>query len=65
MAATTTTPTPLDPERADLIGALASVREALTASVAGLGDEEAGRRPTVSALCLGVLTTSVVDSRRI
>ncbi|WP_195730795.1 DinB family protein [Streptomyces albidoflavus] len=58
-ATTTTTPTPLDAERADLIGALASVRGALTASVAGLGDEEAGQRPTVSALCLGGLVKHV------
>ncbi|MEV5305590.1 MULTISPECIES: DinB family protein [Streptomyces diastaticus group] len=59
MAATTTTSTPLDPERTDLLGALASVRGALAAAVAGLCDGEAGQRPTVSALCLGGLVKHV------
>ncbi|MFD4989017.1 DinB family protein [Streptomyces sp. NPDC058374] len=61
MAATTTTHarTPLDAERADLIDALAAVRGAMTATVAGVSDAQAGERPTVSALCLGGLIKHV------
>ncbi|RDG35170.1 DinB family protein [Streptomyces corynorhini] len=55
----TTTPAPttagpaLDPERADLIDALAAARTALTDTVKGLSDEQGGEHPTVSALSLG------------
>ncbi|MFF8983682.1 DinB family protein [Streptomyces globisporus] len=48
-----------DPERTDLLAALAEAREALTASVRGLSDEQAARTPTVSALCLGGLVKHV------
>ncbi|MGY5003805.1 DinB family protein [Streptomyces griseus] len=52
-------PTSLDAERTDLLAALATVRAALIRSVEGLGDEQAGERPTVSALCLGGLVKHV------
>jgi uncharacterized damage-inducible protein DinB len=51
--------TTLDTERADLLAALATARSALTATVHGLSDEQAGQRPTVSALCLGGLIKHV------
>ncbi|WBB76592.1 DUF664 domain-containing protein [Micromonospora sp. WMMD1128] len=53
MTVPTTTPAALDAERADLLRALAAARAALTATVRGLTDAQAGERPTVSALCLG------------
>ncbi|WFE40289.1 DinB family protein [Micromonospora sp. WMMD998] len=53
MTVPTTNPTALDAERADLLRALAAARAALTATVRGLTDAQAGERPTVSALCLG------------
>jgi len=57
---TVTTPAaPLDSERADLLAALATQRAALTATTRGLSDEQAGERPTVSALCLGGLIKHV------
>ncbi|MFC8130246.1 DinB family protein [Streptomyces sp. NPDC057302] len=56
-----TNPTPLDAERADLIAGLAAARAALTATVRGLDDEQAGRRPTASALCLGGLIKHVAS----
>ncbi|NEW69608.1 DinB family protein [Streptomyces rhizosphaericus] len=63
MTATTTpatTPaTTLDGERADLLAELAAARSALTRTVRELGDEQAGERPTVSALCLGGLIKHV------
>ncbi|MEV0265600.1 DinB family protein [Streptomyces sp. NPDC050617] len=48
-----------DVERAELIAALATARGALTATVRGLTDEQAGERPTASALCLGGLIKHV------
>lgn len=39
-------------ERADLLPQLATVRSALTHTARGLSDEQAGARPTISALCL-------------
>lgn len=48
-----------DAERTDLLAALAEARAALTASVSGLNDEQAGQTPTVSALCLGGLVKHV------
>ncbi|MGA6154282.1 DinB family protein [Stenotrophomonas sp. NPDC087984] len=59
MTATTTPPTTLDGERADLLAELAAARSALTTTVRGLGDERAGERPTASALCLGGLIKHV------
>ncbi|WP_455432726.1 DinB family protein [Streptosporangium soli] len=60
---TTTTPPPstLDAERADLLGALATARSALTNAIRGLSDEQLGERPTVSALCLGGLIKHVAS----
>ena len=46
-------------ERADLIAALATARTALTTTVRELSDEQAGERPTASALCLGGLIKHV------
>ncbi|MGW7750796.1 DinB family protein [Streptomyces violaceusniger] len=59
MTATTTPPTTLDGERADLLAELAAARSALTTTVRGLGDEQAGERPTASALCPGGLIKHV------
>jgi hypothetical protein len=56
-AATTT----LDPERTELIAALAAARSALTKTVEGLAEVQAGERPTVSALCLGGLVKHVAS----
>ncbi|MGW4463909.1 DinB family protein [Micromonospora sp. NPDC004704] len=59
---TVTTPRPtLDDERIDLLAALATARSALTRTVRGLSDEQAGERPTVSALCLGGLVKHVAS----
>ncbi|WP_103535719.1 DinB family protein [Streptomyces sp. SM11] len=55
----TTASAPLDAERTDLLTALAAARAALIRSAEGLGDEQAGERPTVSALCLGGLVKHV------
>ncbi len=52
----------LDAEKAELIGALADARSALTQTVAGLDDEQAGEHPTVSALCLGGLVKHVAGT---
>jgi hypothetical protein len=54
-----TVTTSLDTERAELLAELADARAALTATVHGLTDEQAGERPTVSALCLGGLVKHV------
>lgn len=61
MTAMTTPPSTPDAERADLIAALATARAALTDTVRGLSDEQAGERPTVSALCLGGLIKHVAS----
>ncbi|MFI6277082.1 DinB family protein [Streptomyces sp. NPDC050988] len=61
MTAKTTPPSTPDAERADLIAALATARAALTNTVRGLSDEQAGERPTVSALCLGGLIKHVAS----
>ncbi|HEX6361206.1 DinB family protein [Actinophytocola sp.] len=58
---TTTIPATLDAERTDLLTALATARSALTNTVRGLDDEQAGERPTVSALCLGGLIKHVAS----
>lgn len=49
----------LDAERTELLATLASARASLTNSARGLTDEQAGERPTVSALCLGGLIKHV------
>lgn len=59
VTATTTTPATLDAERADLLAELTAARSALIKTVQGLSDEQAGERPTVSALCLGGLIKHV------
>ncbi|MEU9961054.1 DinB family protein [Streptomyces sp. NPDC050982] len=61
MTAMTTPPSTPDAERADLIAALATARAALTSTVRGLTDEQAGERPTVSELCLGGLIKHVAS----
>ncbi|GGT39114.1 DinB family protein [Streptomyces chromofuscus] len=59
MTATTEPASPLDSERAELLAALATARAALIRTTRDLGDEQAGERPTVSALCLGGLIKHV------
>ena len=59
MTSTTAAAPVLDDERADLIAQLAAARAALISTTAGLSDEQAGTRPTVSALCLGGLIKHV------
>jgi uncharacterized damage-inducible protein DinB len=49
----------LDAERAELLKQLATVRSRLIGTTSGLTDEQAGARPTVSALCLGGLVKHV------
>jgi uncharacterized damage-inducible protein DinB len=51
--------TTLDIERTDLLADLATARSALINTTRGLSDEQAGERPTVSALCLGGLIKHV------
>lgn len=59
----TTTPSAApDGERADLLAELASARSTLTATARGLDDQQAGERPTVSALCLGGLIKHVAST---
>jgi uncharacterized damage-inducible protein DinB len=55
----TTTPPTLDTERADLLAELAAARAAIVHTTLGLTDEQAGDRPTASALCLGGLIKHV------
>jgi uncharacterized damage-inducible protein DinB len=59
VTASTTPDSLLDAERIDLIDELAAARAALTSTVRGLGDEQLGEHPTVSALCLGGLIKHV------
>ena len=54
-----TVTTTLDAERTDLLAQLAAVRAALVNTTRDLSDEQAGERPTVSALCLGGLVKHV------
>lgn len=59
---TATTPPPAsDSERADLLAELATARSALIRTTHGLSDEQAGERPTVSALSLGGLIKHVAS----
>jgi hypothetical protein len=62
VTATTTPASTLDPERAELLAELATVRLALTSTTRGLSDEQVGERPTVSALCLGGLIKHVAST---
>ncbi|MFF1812263.1 DinB family protein [Streptomyces sp. NPDC058251] len=62
MTATTTPPSTLDAERLDLLAALATARSTLINTTRGLSDEQAGKRPTVSALCLGGLIKHVAST---
>jgi uncharacterized damage-inducible protein DinB len=59
---TATTNSPVDAERAGLLTALATARKALINTTRGLSDEQAGERPTVSALCLGGLIKHVAST---
>jgi uncharacterized damage-inducible protein DinB len=52
----------LDTERAELLAQLAATRAALIKTTTGLSDEQAGERPTVSALCLGGLIKHVAST---
>ncbi|WP_371674295.1 DinB family protein [Streptomyces sp. NBC_00289] len=61
MTATTPPSSTADAERADLLAALATARTALVTTTRGLSDEQAGERPTVSALCLGGLIKHVAS----
>ncbi|MFD5408901.1 DinB family protein [Streptomyces nojiriensis] len=63
MTANTDTATSLtiDAERADLLDQLGAARSALLTTVRGLSDEQAGERPTASALCLGGLVKHVAS----
>src|SRR5690242_5618733 len=60
----TATESTLTGERADLLEALAKQRFFLRHTARGLTDEEAARRTTVSALCLGGLIKHVADVER-
>ncbi|MCE0764167.1 DinB family protein [Pseudonocardia kujensis] len=51
----------LDPERTALLAELATARAALVTTTRGLTDEQAGARPTASALCLGGLLKHVAS----
>jgi hypothetical protein len=61
MTDTTPLPPTSDAERADLLAALATARAALVHTTRGLTDEQAGQRPTASALCLGGLIKHVAS----
>ncbi|KIH96740.1 hypothetical protein LP52_23285 [Streptomonospora alba] len=60
--ASSTFPTALHSERADLLAELATARAALTTTVRGLGDEQVAQRPTAGALCLGGLIKHVAST---
>jgi Protein of unknown function (DUF664) len=51
-------------ERADLLDALEKHRVLLRRTVAGLSDAQAGRRTTVSELCLGGLIKHVAHAEQ-
>jgi hypothetical protein len=54
-------PNDLDQERADIIETLGAQRRFLRYTVQGISDEAAGKRTTVSELCLGGLIKHVAD----
>jgi len=58
MSQATTSDTP-DPERAELLRQLTTVRSALVRTTRDLTDEQAAAHPTASALCLGGLIKHV------
>jgi hypothetical protein len=51
-----------DQERSDFLEALTTHRSFLRQTVSGLTDEQAGKRPTVSELCLGGLIKHVTET---
>jgi Protein of unknown function (DUF664) len=53
---------PASDERADLLATLQERREFLVSTIAGIDAEQAGRRSTVSELCLGGLIKHVADT---
>jgi Protein of unknown function (DUF664) len=53
-----------DKEREELISTLAHHRSFLRQTVAGISDEDAGRRTTISELCLGGLIKHVASVER-
>ncbi|MFF8385599.1 DinB family protein [Streptomyces kanasensis] len=57
--------TPLTGEHADLLQTLGMHRNFLRFTTQGLSDEQAGRRTTVSALCLGGLIKHVAEMERL
>jgi uncharacterized damage-inducible protein DinB len=59
MTMTAEAPSQLDAERRDLLAELATARTAIVTTTRGLTDEQAGARPTPSALCLGGLVKHV------
>jgi uncharacterized damage-inducible protein DinB len=61
---TTTEPTTLSGERADLLAMLGKHRFFLRKTVQNLTDEQAARRTTVSELCLGGLIKHVAETER-
>ncbi|UUU32994.1 DinB family protein [Streptomyces sp. CA-210063] len=66
MNTTTNTPTPTvtTGERSDLLETLAKHRDFLRLTTRDLTDEQAGRRTTVSELCLGGLIKHVTSAER-
>ncbi|MGC0365995.1 hypothetical protein ABH922_003979 [Rhodococcus sp. 27YEA15] len=60
----TTTHSTLTGERADLLESLRRHREFLRFTVAGLGEDQAASRPTVSELCLGGLVKHVAATEK-
>jgi hypothetical protein len=61
---TTTEETTVDTERADLRTALRKHRHFLTATLKGVSDDDAGRRTTVSELCLGGIVKHVTQTEQ-
>jgi hypothetical protein len=59
---TITEETTVDTERADLLAALAKHRGFLVHTLAGVSDADAGRRTTVSELCLGGIVKHVTQT---
>ena len=59
---TTIEETTVDTERADLLAALRKHRHFLTGTLKGVSDADAGRRTTVSELCLGGIVKHVTQT---
>ncbi|MEO6085386.1 MAG: DinB family protein [Umezawaea sp.] len=64
MTTTTTSHSIVDAERADLLASLAAARSSLITTTRDLDDEQAGERPTVSALCLGGLVKHAASTEQ-